>query len=112
MLRRIELWDEVRKEFSLADVKNKKIVHERCPKCGHEKMHHYDFIDAHWRKCARGVCDYVEQLELWELTCSCGKEPPIKKSPNVHYVQCANYVLPNIPPGAVLFKNITKNTPS
>lgn len=91
MLRRIELWDEVRKEFSPDGpdgIKNKKIVHERCPKCRHEKMRHFDIRDIHYRECASSECDYAEKLELWELTCSCGKEPD-EKSGNVKIKNCA-----------------------
>lgn len=88
----------MKKCYNFLEVKDsKKVVYEKCPKCGHQKMCHFDYLGAHWRECTHPKCHYVGKLELWGLNCSCGKEPQ-KKSGNVQYIKCTNH----IPPGAVL----------
>ena len=94
----IILWDEVKrgggfvkkviKGFNLCMAENKKVVHEGCPICGRPEICHYDYFNTHYRECTDPECNFVEKLELWELTCSCGKEPN-KKSSTIRNVECS-----------------------
>ncbi len=65
-------------EFKHLSPQAKKIipVEERCPNCGEYGMRHFDWRGAryHFRECPN--CGVNEKIENWELTCSCGKQPP------------------------------------